>query len=95
VAHITVRFLGRRADAWAKAFHHLIKRKKVPTYFLEYCNGTVLDYISPIVPINVNYFRTGNTTVAHDLSFKLYYDEYMELNGEPLEYVSVAPGEIT
>jgi hypothetical protein len=84
-ATITVRFLGRRAEVWAKAFHHLIQRKNVPLYFFEYCNGTMLDYISPIVPINVDYFGVGNTTIAHDLSFKLCYEEYMELDRQPLE----------
>jgi hypothetical protein len=55
-ARITVRFLGIRGETWAKAFHHLIKRKNVPRYFLEYCNGQMLDYVSPIVPVNVDYF---------------------------------------
>ena len=59
VAHITVRFLGRRAETWAKAFHHLTKRKSVPMYFAEYCNAAMLEYVSPIVPINVDYFVTA------------------------------------
>jgi len=93
-AQITVRFLGEEAEVWAKAFHHLTKRKSVPTYFIERCNGRNLEYISPIVPINVDYFGVGNTTVAHDISFSLVYEEVMKLDWEPLEYVSIAPGEI-
>jgi hypothetical protein len=92
-ARITVRFLGAKAEAWAKAFHHLIKRKSVPRYFLEYCNAQMLDYVSPIIPINVDYFG-ANTTIAHDLSFNLVYAEYMKFNWKPLEFISLAPGEI-
>jgi hypothetical protein len=92
VARVTLRFLGRRGEVWAKAFHHLTKRKSVPVYFAEYCNAEMLEYISPIVPINVDYFKVGNTTVAHDLSFSLHYIEYMRFNNEPLEYISMAPG---
>jgi len=91
-ARITVRFLGVRAETWAKAFHHLTKRKSVPRYFLEYCNGQMLEYVSPIVPINVDYFG-ANTTIAHDLSFNLVYVEYMTFDWEPLEYITLSPGE--
>jgi hypothetical protein len=94
VARVTVRFLGRRAEVWAKAFHHLTKRKSVPGYFAEYCNAEMLEYVSPIVPVNVDYFGVGNTTVAHDLGFSLRYLEYMEFNDEPLNYISAAPGKI-
>jgi len=95
VARITLRFLGVRAEVWAKAFHHLTKRRSVPSYFQEYCNAVTLEYISPIVPINVDYFGVGNTTVAYDLSFDLQYNEFMELDAEPLEYVSVPLGKIS
>jgi hypothetical protein len=95
VAHITVRFLGKRAETWAKAFHHLVKRKTVPVYFAEYCNGRMLEYVGPIVPVNVDYFGVGNTTVAHDLSFMLQYEEVMKFDWKPLEYISVATGEIS
>jgi hypothetical protein len=94
VARVTVRFLGRRAEVWAKAFHHLTKRKSVPQYFVEYCNAQMLEYVSPIVPINVDYFKVGNTTVAHTLSFSLHYMEFMKFGSEPLNYMSVAPGSI-
>jgi hypothetical protein len=95
VARITVRFLGKRAEVWAKAFHHLTKRKSVPGYFYEYCNAVMLEYVSPIVPINVDYFGVGNTVIAHDVSFDLQYEERMKFTWEPLEYISLADGEIT
>jgi hypothetical protein len=94
VARITLRFLGRRGEVWAKAFHHLTKRVSVPAYFAEYCNAEMLEYVSPIVPINVDYFKIGNTTVAHDLAFSLRYKEYMKFGNAPLEYISAAAGEM-
>jgi hypothetical protein len=93
-SRITVRFLGKRAEVWAKAFHHLIKRRSVPVILQDYCNATMLEHVSPIVPVNVDYFGVGNTTVAHDLSFTLQYMETVELGWKPLEYISVAPGEV-
>jgi hypothetical protein len=94
VARVTLRFLGSRAEVWAKIFHHLTKRRSVPGYFAEYCNAEMLEYVSPIIPINVDYFKVGNTTIAYDLSFSLRYMEYMKFNNEPLGYVSLAPGKI-
>jgi hypothetical protein len=94
VAHITVRFLGRRAETWAKAFHHLTKRRTVSVYFAEYCNARMLEYVGPVVPVNVDYFGVGNTTVAHDLSFQLEYDEVMEFDWETLDFISFPAGEI-
>jgi hypothetical protein len=94
VARISLRFLGVRAEVWAKAFHHLTKRKSVATYFIEYCNATLLEYVSPIVPMNVDYFGT-NTSIAHDLSFDLQYTEVMVFEQEPLNYVSFPGGDIT
>jgi hypothetical protein len=94
VAHITLRFLGVRGEQWAKAFHHLTKRKSVG-YILEgYCQAKMLEYVSPIVPSNVDYFGTGNTTVAFTLGFDLRYLESIELSYWPLEYISLAPGKI-
>jgi hypothetical protein len=94
LAHITLRFLGERGEQWAKAFHHLTQRKSVG-YILEgYCRAVALEYVSPIVPINVDYFGTGNTTVAFTMGFDLKYTESIELDREPLEYISLAPGEI-
>jgi len=92
-ARVAVRFLGVEAEMWAKAFHHLTKRKSVATFFMERCNGRSLEYISPIVPMPVDYFGVGNTTIAFDLSFSIVYEEVMRLDWEPLEYISMEPGQ--
>jgi hypothetical protein len=94
VARITIRFLGRRAETWAKAFHHLTKRKGVPHYFAELCNGVMLEYVGPIIPMPVDYFKVGNAVIAHDLSFSIVYKEYMKFDWEPLELISIGPSEI-
>ena len=101
VARITVRFLGERAEAWAKAFHHLSGRKTPNIIWYYYCGGETLEYISPIVPINVNYFGTGNTTIAFTVSFNLKYAEgldYRPVRGEDeknrLKYISLAEGDM-
>jgi hypothetical protein len=94
LARISVRFLGVRAEEWAKAFHHLTKRQSVPGIFAEYCSGQMLEYVSPIVPENVDYFGPGNTTIAFDLHFDLRYQESIDLGWKPLEYISVAPGNL-
>jgi hypothetical protein len=95
VARVTLRFLGTRAEVWAKVFHHLAKRKSVSSYFSEYCNAVMFEYIGPIIPVNVDYFKAGNAAIAYDLSFSLQYMEYMEFENTPLEYISVGAGEIT
>jgi hypothetical protein len=94
LARVSVRFLGVRAEEWAKAFHHLTRRRSVPAIFSDYCAAEMLEYVSPIVPENVDYFGVGNTTIAFDLSFDLRYRESIELGWKPLEYVSVAPGKL-
>ena len=98
-AHITVRFLGARAEAWAKAFHHLCGRQTPNTIWYYYCGGKTLEYISPVVPINVDYFGTGNTTIAFSVGFNLVYSEgldYRPVQGEDttnrLKYISLAEG---
>jgi hypothetical protein len=93
VSRITVRFLGKRAEVWAKAFHHLTKRRSVAWYFDEFCNASMLEYVSAITPVNVDYFGV-TTTIAHDLCFDLHYNEVMEFDWQPLEYVSIPEGEI-
>lgn len=101
VAHITLRFLGARAEAWAKAFHHLSGKQTPNTIWYHYCNGQALEYISPIIPTNVDYFGVGNSTVAFTVSFNLKYEEgldYRPVKGEDtlkkLMYISLAPGDI-
>jgi len=94
MAQVAVRFLGDRAEIWAKMFHHLTKRRSVARYFREFCNGNVQDYISPIIPVNVDYFGVGNTTRAFDTSFSIAYSEVMTFDSQPLDYISFAPGEM-
>lgn len=100
VAHITVRFLGTRAEAWAKAFHHLSGRTTPGLIWWYYCNGQSLEYLSPIIPTNVNYFGTGNTIVAFTLSFNLHYLEGLDFRREEeyeknrLMYISLAEGDM-
>lgn len=101
LAHITVRFLGARAEAWAKAFHHFSGRGTPNTIWYHYCNGESLEYISPIIPTNVNYFGVGNTTIAFTVSFNLKYREGLDfrpVKGEDtlqrLKYISLASGNI-
>jgi hypothetical protein len=98
VAHITVRFLGERAESWAKAFHHLTQRKSVAHLWYHYCGSQALEYISPIIPMNIDYFGVGNTSVAHTLGLQLRYKELLDFSPEekalPLTYVSLAPGEL-
>jgi len=101
VSHVTVRFLGVRAEAWAKAFHHLCGRQAPNFIWDYYCGAETLEYISPIVPINVDYFGSGNTTIAFTMSFKLKYTEgldYRPVKGEDttprLMYISLAQGNI-
>lgn len=100
-AHITVRFLGTRAEAWAKAFHHLSGKQTPNTIWYHYCNGEMLEYVGPIIPTNVDYFGSGNTTIAFTLSFNLKYREgldYRPIKGEDtlqrLLYISLAAGSI-
>ena len=100
-AHITVRFLGARAEAWAKAFHHLSGRQTPNIIWYYYCNAEALEYISPIIPTNVNYFGVGNTTIAFTIGFNLKYMEGLDfrpVKGEDttqrLMYISLAEGTI-
>ena len=101
VAHITVRFLGVRAEAWAKAFHHFSGRQTPNMIWYHYCNGESLEYVTPIIPTNVDYFGSGNTTIAFTLSFNLKYHEgldYRPVAGDDtnykLKYISLAAGEL-
>ena len=101
VAHITVRFLGTRAESWAKAFHHLAGRQTPNMIWHYYCNAVSLEYISPIIPINVDYFGASNTTLAFSVSFNLQYEEGLDfrpVQGEDttpsLMSISLAAGNI-
>ena len=97
-ADVSVRFLGEQAEQWAKAMHHLAEREAVAEVFLDFCNAELFEYVGPIVPMNVDYFKTkvGNAAIAFDLSMRLRYWEYMDLSDlhKPLEYIAVGKGEI-
>jgi len=95
LARVTVRFIGRSAEAWAKLFHHLTKRPEVAHLFYEYCNAQSLEYIGPIWPINIDYFGAQNTAVAYDIVMMLQYIEVIRLPGELLGLISIAAGSIS
>jgi hypothetical protein len=96
VADISLRFIGAQAEQWAKAFHHLAQRGQVGEILHDFCNGGMLDYVRPIVPMNIDYFKTGNSVIAYDTGFTLHYVEYMDLSDlrQPLQYVSTAAGNV-
>jgi len=94
LAHVTVRFMGKYAEAWAKAFHHLTKRESVGKIFSDFCGATIQEYVGKILPINVDYFGTANTVVAFDITFDLSYVEVITLPAERLAYISLAAGDI-
>lgn len=84
VAHILLRFVGKKAETWAKSLRHMTKRSDVGKIFSGVCNAEKLEYTSPIIPQKVNYFGK-NSQVAFDVRFKLYYDEYIRINWLPLK----------
>jgi hypothetical protein len=96
VADVSLRFVGAQAEQWAKAFHHLAQRGVVGEILHDFCNTGMLEYIRPIVPMNIDFFKVGNSVIAFDTGFTLHYVEYMDLSDlrQPLQYVSVAPGGI-
>ena len=56
-------------------------------------------YVSPITPVNVDYFGTGNTELAFSVVFHLEYDEMLDFSkgssgGDRLMYISFPPGNI-
>lgn len=87
VASVLVRFIGKEAETWVKAFRHLAKRNNVTQIWSGVCNAEKLVYTSPIVPRRINYFGK-NSQVAFDVRFKLYYDEVIATNWQPLEGVN-------
>jgi hypothetical protein len=94
VAELTIRFLGKRAEQWAKVLHHLTMRASAMTMFEEYVNGHFLEYVGPVIPMNVDYFGVGNTSIAFDVTMRVEYKEYIELDWEPLAFIEVPGGEI-
>lgn len=94
LAEIDVRFVGVEAETWAKAFHHITQRPRVAEIFADLCRGEVLEFVGDIIPVNIDYYGVGNSSIAFDLSMKIKYNESVKLNWKPLEYISLAPGEI-
>jgi len=94
LARVTLRFLGAKAEAWAKLFHHITKRDEVARTFAEYCNASNLEYVGSIRPVNVDYFGAQNTAVAFDMIVMLQYTEVIKLQGERLGLISIAAGDM-
>lgn len=93
-AEVDVRFVGVEAETWAKAFHHITQRPRVAEIVADLCKGEVLEFVGDIIPVNIDYYGVGNSSIAFDLSMKIKYNESVKLNWKPLEYISLAPGEI-
>lgn len=83
IANILLRFVGKEAETWVRAFRHLAKRKGVTDIWAGVCNAEKLEYTSPILPRKVNY-SGKNSQVAFDVRFKLYYDECIPTGWKPL-----------
>lgn len=83
VANILVRYIGKEAEDWAKAFRHLCKRNGVTDIWSGVCNAEKLVHTSPIIPRKVNY-SGKNSQIAFDVRFKLYYDECIATGWEVL-----------
>ena len=95
VATILVRFIGKEAETWAKTFRHLTKRSHITPIWSGVCNAEKLEYTMPIVPRRINFFGK-NSQIAFDVRFKLYYDEDIATNWQPLEGINMSvEGEIT
>ena len=86
VASVLLRFVGRDAEDWARAFRHMCLRKDVGEIWSGVCNAEKLPYTSPIVPRKI--YNSGmNASIAFDIRFKLYYDECIATGWKPLEGV--------
>lgn len=83
VATIMLRFIGRQAEDWAKAFRHLCKREDVTPIWEGVCNGYKLLQTMPIEPTRVDFFGKNNQ-IAFDIWFKIYYDECISTGWKPL-----------
>lgn len=94
VADILVRFIGKEAETWVKAFRHLSKRNGVTDIWSGVCNAEKLEYTSPVIPRKILY-SGFNSQIAFDIRFRLYYDEVIATGWQPLEGVNMTvKGEI-
>lgn len=94
VARVTLRFIGKHAEMWAKLMHHLTERKSVGTILREYCRAQVFEQPGPIRPMNIDYFGVQNTAIAYDIEFSLKYEEMIRLPAQPLQFIGMAEGTI-
>ena len=94
VARVTLRYMGKHAEMWAKLMHHLTERKSVGTILREYCKAQFLEYPGPIHPMNIDYFGVSNTAIAYDIEFSLRYEEMIRLPMQPLQFIGLAQGTI-
>jgi hypothetical protein len=88
-----LRFVGENAEEWAKAFHHLTKRRDTYKIFEGTCQAESLEAVGDIHPTQV-VFDGKNVNIAFDLEFKLWYKESIDLGWLPLVKVELAPGTI-
>lgn len=95
IADILLRFVGRDAETWVKAFRHLTKRSGVTKIWSGVCNAEKLEYTSPVIPRRVDYFGRVSQ-IAFDVRFRLYYDECISTGWKPLTGVDFTiSGEIS
>lgn len=95
VASILVRFIGKEAENWVKAFRHLTKREGISYIWSSVCNAEKLEYTSPVIPRKIVYSGL-NSQIGFDIRFKLYYDEVISTGWKPLTGVKITlKGEIT
>jgi len=92
MAKCSVRFVGENAEMWAKAFHHLTKRRDTYSIFLGTCQAEQLEAVGPIYPTTVT-FNGKNVNIAFDVEFRLLYKESIDLTWLPLANVELAPGQ--
>lgn len=96
LATVDVRFVGAQAETWAKSMHHLIRRPQVHYACAELLGkaSKILEYVTSIIPVNVDYYGTGNASIAFDLSLQIEYNESIKLEWKPLQYIGLVPGTV-
>lgn len=87
VATVLIRFIGKEAETWVRAFRHMTKRTTVGEIWYGVCNAEKLEYTMPIIPRKINYFGK-NSQIAFDVRFKLYYDECIRTGWEELKGIN-------
>lgn len=93
LAIVSLRFIGKNAEDWAKSFHHLSKRADFARIIAGTCNGSYMEYVTAIKPTQVNFFGK-NTNIAFDLTFGIAYKEEIVIDWKPLGDVTVASGDL-